>query len=121
MKKRVTARVAHYISAINEARDAGWTWDELGSLFDASAETIRSAVRRCKYVADQRPLSDLTDKSSSVEKDAVVDQHKAGQPIVTERQPLVTERRPLPSDGSRVVDAGQSRRDELEKHNVVFK
>ena len=47
--KRLTARVAGHIEAIEVAKKAGMTWDELAALFKApSAEALRKAVARAR-------------------------------------------------------------------------
>ncbi|MHB8371081.1 MAG: hypothetical protein ACYDBP_15605 [Leptospirales bacterium] len=54
--KRTTARVAPYLEAIDKARREGWTWKELAELFEVPWETLRYAVRNCRFQAEQRPL-----------------------------------------------------------------
>jgi hypothetical protein len=56
--KRTTARVAPYLEAIDKARREGWTWKELAELFEVPWETLRYAVRNCRFQAEQRPLPD---------------------------------------------------------------
>ena len=54
---RMTARVAPYIEAIRKARDAGFTWADIARAIGAQdGETVRRAVRICKYKAEQIPL-----------------------------------------------------------------
>ena len=54
---RMTARVAPYLEAISKARDAGFTWADIAHAIGASnGETVRRAVRICKYRAEQLPL-----------------------------------------------------------------
>jgi hypothetical protein len=54
--KRTTARVAPYLQAIEQARREGWTWKELAELFNVPWETLRYAVRNCRFQAEQRPF-----------------------------------------------------------------
>lgn len=54
---RMTARVAPYLDAIGKARGAGFTWADIAQAIGASnGETVRRAVRICKYKTDQIPL-----------------------------------------------------------------
>ncbi len=55
---RMTARVAPYLSAINEARAAGLTWGDVAARLGApgQAARVRWAVLHCRYTADQMPL-----------------------------------------------------------------
>ena len=56
---RMTARVAPYLEAIGKARAAGFTWTDIAQAIGASSgETVRRAVRICKYKTDQIPLPD---------------------------------------------------------------
>ncbi|MHB8258424.1 MAG: hypothetical protein ACYDHY_14955 [Acidiferrobacterales bacterium] len=56
---RLTARVAPYLSAIQEAREAGLTWVDLAKALGVqSADRLRWAVKHCKYKTEQVPLPD---------------------------------------------------------------
>ena len=61
--KRTTARIAPYLQAIDKARREGWTWKELAELFGVPWETLRYAVRNCRFQAEQRPLPDPQQKN----------------------------------------------------------
>ena len=58
---RMTARVAPYLDAIGKARGAGFTWADIAQAIGASnGETVRRAVRICKYRTEQIPLPEPT-------------------------------------------------------------
>lgn len=63
---RVSARLAGYVEAISEAREAGITWRQIGELFGVQAKTAAAAykiARQGRYkVHEQKPLPELPDK-----------------------------------------------------------
>jgi hypothetical protein len=81
----MTARVAPFLEAIQKARDAGFTWADIAQAIGAnSGETVRRAVRICKYRTEQIPLPDRecpqkTTASASVDAPRREQQHPAPQ------------------------------------------
>jgi len=63
---RLTARVAPYIEAIKQKRAAGWRWKDikLALGFACSDHALAQAVRRCKWVAEQRALLEPAARSA---------------------------------------------------------
>ena len=58
--KRLTARVAPYLDAIKEAKNAGLTWDDIAKALQVkNPDSLRKAVYRCRYKADQVGLPGL--------------------------------------------------------------
>ena len=55
--KRLTARVAPYLDAIKEAKSAGLTWADIATALRVeNSDSLRKAVYRCRYRAEQVPL-----------------------------------------------------------------
>ena len=66
---KLTARVAPYLEAISEARRLGWSWADIAKRVAPQAlpVSVKSAVRLCRYKAEQRPLPILPASRSKVE------------------------------------------------------
>lgn len=59
--KKITARVAPFLDAIDAARKAGWSWAEIRDRVapETTVNAIRMAALHCKYSAEQLPLPEL--------------------------------------------------------------
>ncbi|WP_297389312.1 hypothetical protein [Acidiferrobacter sp.] len=74
----MTAKVAPYLEAIRKARDAGFTWSDIARAIGASnGETVRRAVRICKYKTDQIPIPE---RRANPETPALVAARSQNQP-----------------------------------------
>jgi len=71
---RLTARVAPYLDAIKQKRAAGWRWKDikLALGFACSDHALAQAVKRCRWVAEQKPLPEPARPAPSVAKTTAV-------------------------------------------------
>ncbi len=60
---RLSAAVAPYLDAIQEAKAAGWRWGDIRKALDLACNdaAIAQAVRRCRWVAAQLPLPETVE------------------------------------------------------------
>lgn len=96
---KVTAQVAPYLAAIRQARAGGWGWREIAERVapGATPDSVRAAVKACKYEVEQMPLPEKV--PAQQQQNARVQQ--------TPAQPVSGVNRPLP--GASTLPPGATR------------
>ena len=116
--RKITARVAPFLDAIEAARKEGWSWADIALRVSpgASGDAVRIAVRECRYKdVEQRALPVLAAAPQVHKKAGVTGVARPGASAVV---PAV-QRRPLP--GQMPVGDGDAMNAALAEKGIVFK